>query len=139
MSQRKQKKPRPQPARAANPVPDELSEEQVAKLLQTRDFFRGGGAYGVDERTGEIYAGRDFAELVTVLLRYVQRVDGAPDRCRDPRCRNGRCHLMLEEDDTAVCRGGIRPAAIGNAALVLGGLIEVGKHYCPEWFAEEAA
>lgn len=139
MSQRKQNKPRPQPARAARGVADEPSEEQVAKLMQMRGFFRDGGACGIDEVTGEIHAGRDFAELVTVLLRYAQRLDGAPERCRNPRCRKGVCHLALDEDDSAVCRGGIRPAALDSAALILGGLIEVGRHYVPEWFGEKAA
>ena len=73
-----------------------------------------------------------------MLLRYAQRVDGAPERCRNPRCRKGGCQLVLEEDDTAFCRGGIRPAALDTAALVIGGLIEVGRHYTPEWFGKEA-
>ena len=121
------------PGRVPGRVPDELGEEQVENILQVRSFFQG-NAYGIDEVTGEIYAGRDLAELIAVLMRYVQRLDGAPGRCRNSRCRNGACRLALDEDGTAACRGGIRPAAIESTALIIGGLIEVGKHYVPEWF-----
>lgn len=118
-------------------VPDEISEEQADGILRARSCFRGGGAYGIDEVTGEIYAGRDFTGLITLLMRYAQRLDGAPGRCRNKRCRNGACQLALDENGTAVCRGGIRPGAIEATALIIGGLVEVGKHYLPEWFEED--
>ena len=137
MSQRKQNKSRPQTVRTPSRVADEVSEEQADNILQARSFFRGVGAYSIDEVSGEIYAGRDFAELITVLMRYAQRLDGAPGRCRNKRCRNGACQLALDEDDTAACRGGIRPAAVQATALIIGGLVEVGKHYLPEWFVDE--
>ena len=75
----------------------------------------------------------------STAMRYAQRLDGAPQRCRNPRCRKGVCHLTLDEDDSAVCRGGIRPAVLDSTALLLGGLIEVGRHYVPDWVGEKDA
>ena len=143
MSQRKQNKSRPQTAHprtrhAPDGVPDEVSEEQADNILRARSFFQG-NSYDIDEVSGEVFAGPDLAELIAVLMRYVQRLDGAPERCRNKRCRNGACQLALDENGTAVCRGGIRPAAVQATTLILGGLIEVGKHYVPEWFVDEAA
>ena len=87
--------------------------------------------YGPD---GELYAGRRLAELLLVVLRHVQTLDGAPARCRMKKCHDGRCHMFIDGDEAGVCPGGIGMAAVDKSGVILGGLMAILKHYCPAWF-----
>jgi hypothetical protein len=83
---------------------------------------------------GELYAGRRLADLLLVVLRHVQTLDGAPARCRKKECQKGSCHMFIDRDGAGVCPGGIGMAAVDKSGVILGGVMAILKHYCPAWF-----
>ena len=66
------------------------------------------------------YESHTLRQTMQIALRLANTQTGAPKRCRNPLCRNGSCHLVIEEESgDAVCRGGLGGAAIDQAALML--------------------
>ncbi|MCX7305588.1 MAG: hypothetical protein NTV73_14845 [Hyphomicrobiales bacterium] len=112
----------------------EFERDFIRKTLARYDEW---GSFGYDE-DGRLYTGMELSELLVAILRHAQDVDGAPARCRDRQCRNGRCHLFIDRDDAGVCHGGIRPASIDRAGVMLSGIMAMFRHYCPAWFEHAA-
>jgi len=107
----------------------EFERDVIRETLATYDAFP---SFGYED--GRFYAGMELTELLLAILRHVQEVDGAPARCRDRQCRNGRCHMFIDEEESGICHGGIRAGSIDRAGVVLSGVLAVFKHYCPAWF-----
>ncbi len=69
-------------------------------------------------------------ETMQIALRLANTQAGAPERCRNQACRNGCCHLVIQEQSgEAVCRGGLDRAAIDQAALMLLFLSRLGEKF----------
>ena len=70
---------------------------------------------------------RSMREAILLSVRLCAKVDGAPQRCRRPACRNGRCHLTLDSEGTGHCPGGISELSRDYAAMMLVFLARLGR------------
>jgi hypothetical protein len=111
----------------------ELEEHEREAIRSTLAGYEKFGVYGYDE-DGRLYAGMVLTELLLAILRHVQEIDGAPARCRNRKCRKGRCHMFIDDDGAGVCPGGIRMSSIDRAGVILSGIMAVYKYYHPAWF-----